>query len=88
MALFKGFLMEQGVRDVRHPIHLHRIFMHVPKILCGALDTQASERPSLRLFAGEVMQDLHLDFREFAFRDCPKRGVSNTPSVALAVYRG
>jgi hypothetical protein len=45
------------VRDVRYVICFHRIFMHVPKILCEVLDTQASERSSLRPFAGEVMQD-------------------------------
>ena len=25
-----------------------------------------------------------MDFREFTFRDCPKRGMSNTASVSLA----
>ena len=31
--LFKAFLVTRGVRNVQYLNHLHRIFIHVPKIL-------------------------------------------------------
>jgi hypothetical protein len=45
------------------------------------------QKPSSRLSEGDLYKIVQANFAESLFRDCPKRGTSNAPSVYLAGIR-
>ena len=63
----QAILVERGVRDVRHPIHIHGIFMHAPRY-CEEpwIARQAKSPPSTPLQA-VLCRFLDMDFGEFFF---------------------